>query len=286
MHEHPKSSSPSSSGSKPWLKWSGGKVRLLPQLLPLLSPGQRLIEPFVGAGSVFLASDYVSYVLADANPDLIAAWVALKERPREFAERAADFFTAEHHSKDAYLRVRSEFNQLIDPFERAVRLPYLNRFGFNGLFRVNRRGEFNVPYGAPSTLPNFHWNRFATAADKLARCTVINGGFAGTIALAGVGDVVYCDPPYLQSARGESFTGYTAQGFGVAEHEQLLECCLQAVSRGAKVLISNHDTPDVRRLYGGWHVEPLTVRRSVGASAASRGQTEEVVAMLPVPTLK
>lgn len=142
MPTHPPSSQ--LSPSKPWLKWTGGKGRLLPQLLPLLPTANRLIEPFVGAGAVFLAANYDAYVLGDGNPDLMAAWVALKERPREFCERASAFFASAYHSKEAYLRVRADFNEAIDSFERAVRLLYLNKFGFNGLYRVSKRGVFNL----------------------------------------------------------------------------------------------------------------------------------------------
>lgn len=283
MQRHPEASANQSAPAKPFLKWSGGKQRLLAQLLPFLPPGKRLIEPFVGAGSVFLASDYDAYVLNDANPELVATWVAVKERPREFIERASAFFRPEFHSQQAYLQVRAEFNELVDRFERAVRLPYLNRFGFNGLFRVNRKGEFNVPYGSPTALPHFDIQRYEAATDKLTRCLVINGGFAGAIELAGVGDVVYCDPPYLDSAAGESFTSYTATGFSLADHIQLLECCLQAVSRGAKVVISNHDTPQTRDLYKGWQIAELSARRSVSSNASSRGIAREIVAMLPQP---
>jgi len=283
MQRHPENSSDQPAASKPFLKWSGGKSRLLPQLLPLLPHGKRLIEPFVGAGSVFLAADYDAYVLNDANPDLVAAWVALRERPREFIERASAFFREEFHSQEAYLRVRAEFNRFEDRFERAVRLPYLNRFCFNGLYRVNSKGAFNVPYGAPPSLPAFDVVRYESAAVRLRRCLLLNGGFAGAIALAGVGDIVYCDPPYLDSSKGNSFSNYTANGFSKDDHQRLLECCIQAVSRGASVLISNHDTPETRELYKGWEVESLTVRRTVGAKASSRGTVAEVVARLPAP---
>ena len=280
MQRHPEISVPQSARAEPVWKWLGGKRRLLSQLLPLLQPGKRLIEPFVGAGSVFLASDYDAYVLNDANPDLIAAWVAIKERPSEFIERASAFFRPDFYSQQAYLEVRAEFNQLVDRFERAVRFPYLNRFGFNGLFRVNRKGEFNVPYGSPAALPQFDVQRYEAVADKLTRCLVMNGGFAGAIELAGVGDVVYCDPPYLDSTAGATFASYTATGFSLADHIQLLECCLQAVSRGARVLISNHDTDEVRALYKGWRLHEVSVRRSVGASTASRRVIGELVATL------
>lgn len=286
MQAHPSPSpAPSSTaaepGSKPFLKWSGGKQRLLPQLLPLLPPGRRLIEPFVGAGSVFLATNYQHYLINDANSDLAAMWVAVKLRPREFAEHAASFFTEGNRTQEAYLRIRAEFNRSADRFERAVRLPYLNKFGFNGLFRVNSSGAFNTPYGQPAKLPTFPWDQIDAAARRLDRCLVLSGGFAAAMELAGLGDVVYCDPPYLDSGKGSSFTGYTAEGFGLKEHEELLECAIKAVSRGANVLISNHDTPQVRDLYRGWHIEALEVSRSIASKADRRGKAKEIVAWLP-----
>ncbi len=271
------------SRSKPFLKWTGGKQRLLADLLPLLPHGRRLIEPFVGAGAVLLAAPYDEYVINDANSDLIALWTALQCRPKECIERAQAFFVEENLSQGAYLRLRAEFNASSDRFERAVRLPYLNRFGFNGLFRVNSRGGFNVPYGHPSRLPGFPLEAMLEAATKLDRCTILNGGFAGAMSMAKVGDVVYCDPPYLPADERSSFTGYTSAGFGEQQHEELLEAGVLAVSRGATVLISNHDTPQTRRLYRHWHLTSISTRRSVSADASKRGAAQELVAILPWP---
>jgi len=282
MQKHPGSDgAPSRTPSRPFLKWSGGKQRLLPQLLPLLPKGARLIEPFVGAGSVFLSSDYPSFVLADANPDLMAVWSALQQRPDEFMARASAFFIPANHSMDAYLRKRSEFNALKDAFERAVLLPYLNRFGFNGLFRVNKRGDYNAPYGWPCNLPNFPSAQMTAAAAKLSCSLLLRGGFAAAIDLGVEGDVVYCDPPYLDSTKGKSFTSYTHAGFSPADHRMLVERAVAAGRRGAKVVISNHDTPEARDLYRGWRIEAVSVRRSVSASASARVVAREIVAVLP-----
>jgi DNA adenine methylase len=236
----------------------------------------------VGGGSVFLAASFASYVIGDANPDLIAVWVALQSRPIEFMARAAGLFAEENRNAEAYLRIRAAFNQEVDRYERAVTLPYLNRFGFNGLFRVNRSGQFNVPYGKPASLPGFPWERMEAAARKLATTTILGGGFRGTMDVASVGDVVYCDPPYSRSHTGsESFTSYTNLGFSHRDHEELVEASVVAVSRGATVLISNHDTPETRELYTGWHIHPVEVRRSISASSDSRGMARELVASLP-----
>lgn len=266
--------------SKSPLKWAGGKSKLLQQLVPLLPPGRRLIEPFVGAGSVFLGTNYKQYVLNDANADLMAMWTALQCRPREFITRAAELFAEANLCESSYMRIRAEFNGLNDRFERAVRLVYLNKFGFNGVFRVNRRGQFNVPYGRPAKLPTFPFEQMEAAALKLQNCTLMIGGFQAAMAVAGPGDVVYCDPPYSASTSGNSFSSYTSEGFGPREHKLLVDAAGQAADRGAFVLVSNHDTAETRDLYRHWDLARVSVRRSIGANATTRDVANEVVAKL------
>lgn len=279
MQKHPQPLPP----SRPFLKWTGGKQRLLPSLIPLLppgSPGSRLIEPFVGAGAVFLGSSYPAAILGDANPDLASVWVAIKERPREYVAAASELFAERNRSSEAYLRIRSEYNEHVDRFERAVRFMYLNKFGFNGVYRLNRRGVYNVPYGHLDALPRFPFDEVALAAEKLKTATILSGGFAATMELATAGDVVYCDPPYCDLEGQTSFTGYTTEGFGVAAHIELVAAARQAAARGATVLISNHDTPETRTLYQGFEITELSVRRSVAADGAKRLAAREVVAVL------
>lgn len=283
MHQHPAASPTPAATSKPFLKWLGGKQRLLPELAKRLPVGKRLIEPFVGAGSVFLGLPYDNYVVNDVNSDLVAVWSALQNRPREFIDRARKVFCDENHSADAYLQIRARFNNEPDRFERAVLFLYLNRFGFNGLFRVNRAGRFNVPYGRPTSLPGFPLKEMEAAHEKLQRTTILNGGFSFAMEQAGVGDILYCDPPYMDSSKGASFTGYSSSGFTMRDHEELLEAGVRAASRGATVVISNHDTPETRELYRLWHQESVSVRRSIAANASSRGDARELLAMLPWP---
>lgn len=271
---------PQNHSSRPFLKWAGGKQRLLKHILPHLCPAARLVEPFVGAGAIFLAADFDSYLLNDANADLVALWTALRERPREFVRAAEALFVPANHSQEAYLRIRAEFNACSDRFERAVRLLYLNRFGFNGIFRVNSRGVFNVPYGRPVAMPTFPADELEAAAQKLARATILSGGFEGAMEESGAGDVVYCDPPYSDSSTGKSFVGYTESGFGQREHMALEAAARRAADRGASILISNHDTPSTRALYDGWEVHSLSVRRSVAAAAAGRVEAKELLAVL------
>lgn len=244
--------------------------------------GRRLIEPFVGAGSVFLALPYESYVINDVNGDLISVWTALQARPREYIELAAALFVEKNRTQEAYLDIRSAFNAHTDRFDRAVMLPYLNRFGFNGLFRVNSSGKYNVPYGHPTRLPVFPFVEMQAASRKLERTTILCGSFTFALDMAGLGDVVYCDPPYLDSDLGKSFTAYSDAGFSLHDHQELREAALRAVSRGATVVISNHDTEQTRELYRSWHLEQVEVRRSVAAATQSRGLVTELIVTMPV----
>jgi DNA adenine methylase len=276
MHQHPEHSLP----SRPFLKWPGGKQRLMSQLLPLLPAAARFIEPFVGAGSVFLATNFERYVLNDANADLTAVWSALKTRPADFVERSAQLFVESNRNKEAFCRIREEFNNETDPFERAATLLYLNRFGFNGLYRVNRAGKFNVTYGDPASVPGFPREQLEAAAIKLATAEVLSGEFLKAIELARAGDVVYCDPPYSDSDTGRSFTAYTARGFTHDDHRALVDAGVSAAGRGAHVLISNHDTSETRALYRGWDVTTLSAWRSFSAKSEGRRTANELLAVL------
>lgn len=274
MHKHPTTS------TRPFLKWAGGKQRLLKSLLPLLPAGARLIEPFVGAGSVFLASDYPAYILNDANADLVAVWTALKRSPCDYVRDAAAYFCETNHNQSSYLALRETFNASSDPHFRATLLPYLNRFGFNGLYRVNRAGAFNVPYGKPAQLPVFPMDAALQAANRLQRAAVQAGDFQAAIDLAVAGDIVYCDPPYHRSARGASFAAYTSDGFGDADHLRLVDSARAAAARGARVFISNHDTPVTRALYKDFRIHELRVNRSIASTKAGRGTCGELLAVL------
>jgi DNA adenine methylase len=264
----------------PFLKYAGGKQRLLSQLLPLIpSPTSdgRFIEPFLGAGSVLMNVSTPHSLAGDANADLIALWAAVQARPYELIEAASRLFCPANHSQAAYLRIRHEFNTHTCRFERAVRLLYLNRFGFNGLYRVNRKGELNVPYGHPKLMPRLPAEAIAFAATRLEHVALHAGGFRHLLEEARSGDVVYCDPPYLGDGGESSFTGYTTCQFTLRDHEQLLQMAVQATRRGAIVAISNHDNQITRDLYQGLLVHELQVHQSVAASKSNRGNRKELL---------
>jgi DNA adenine methylase len=263
------------------LKWAGGKQRLLSALLPHIPRTGRLIEPFVGAGTVFLNAGRRDIVINDLNRDLVSMYEMLRDAPTDYALRARKLFDGKMHSQEAYLDVRSRFNAANDANERAVMLLYLNRFGFNGLYRVNKRGEYNVPYGRPTKIPTFPQEQVLQMAARLEGAKIMCGDFRDAMKLAVPGDVVYCDPPYASGNEAKpSFTGYTSSGFSNADQVDLVTLSREAASRGATVIVSNHDTPVVRDLYQGMKLHEVEVRRSVAADAGKRGKVSELIAVL------
>jgi DNA adenine methylase len=269
----------------PFLKWVGSKRRLLPQLLPLLPAGRRLIEPFVGAGSVFLATGYEQYLLADTSPVLMSLYAELQIDPLPVTARAQALFVEANRNQAAFNALRARFNDLATPeVERAALFLYLNKFAFNGLFRVNKKGAMNVPYAHHNKLPGFPGAALERFASKLERAELQCADFEQTLAQARTGDVVYCDPPYLESQNAQgaatvSFTTYNAKGFGVEEHARLASRARQLAAQGIPVVISNHDTSVTRALYAGATLHSVQVHRSMAADTAARGKVGELVAV-------
>lgn len=275
-----------------FLKWVGSKRRLLPQLLPLLPSGHRLIEPFVGAGSVFAATNYPQYLLADTNAALIALYARLQSDPQAVMADSRALFVEANLSAAAYNALRRRFNDPATPeAERAALLVYLNKFSYNGLYRLNRRGVMNVSYAHHAKLPGFPERAMTQFAGKLANpgagapVELLCAGFEETLTRARPGDVVYCDPPYLPASNGRAcFTAYDAQAFGLQAHQRLAGLARTLASRGIPVLISNHDSQTARELYAGATLHSVHAHRSLAASQSGRGTVAELVAVFGVPS--
>ncbi|HHJ4545110.1 TPA: Dam family site-specific DNA-(adenine-N6)-methyltransferase [Citrobacter freundii] len=269
---------------RPFLKWAGGKYSLLPELDRLIPAGERLIEPFVGGGSVFLNSDkHERFLLADVNADLINLYQMLAVVPDSVIYEAMKAFS---HLNDAenYTVIREAFNaQRLDSVERAAAFLYLNRHCFNGLIRYNLDGFFNVGFGKYKA-PYFPEEEIRAFKRKAHACVFMNAGFRRTLALAGDGDVVYCDPPYEPLPGTAGFTNYAAGGFSWDSQVELAESCVAAHQRGAKVVISNSTAPRVIELYEqhGFTLHRVNARRSISSKGSTRETASDVVATLGV----
>ncbi|BBV82889.1 site-specific DNA-methyltransferase (adenine-specific) [Enterobacter kobei] len=269
---------------RPFLKWAGGKYSLLPELDRLIPAGKRLIEPFVGGGSVFLnVEKHESFLLADVNADLINLYQMLEVDHIRVCSLAKILFERAN-SEEAYKELRDDFNnQRMGAPERAAAFLFLNRHCFNGLIRYNREGFFNVGWGKYEA-PYFPEIEIKAFKQKSHKCVFMNAGYRRTLALAGEGDVVYCDPPYEPLPGTAGFTNYAVGGFSWADQISLAESCVAAHQRGAKVLISNSTAPRVLELYEqhGFILHHVDARRAISSKGSTRETAKDIVATLGV----
>ncbi|EHQ3818300.1 Dam family site-specific DNA-(adenine-N6)-methyltransferase [Salmonella enterica] len=269
---------------RPFLKWAGGKYSLLPELDRLIPAGKRLIEPFVGGGSVLLNSDkHERFLLADINADLINLYQMLAVVPDSVIAEAMKAF---RHLNDVenYTVIREAFNaQKLNATERAAAFLYLNRHCFNGLMRYNLDGFFNVGWGKYKA-PYFPEKELMAFRKKSSACVFMNAGFERTLRLAGDGDVVYCDPPYEPMPGTAGFTSYASGGFSWDSQVALAESCVAAHQRGAKVFISNSTAPRVIELYEqhGFTLHRVNARRSISSKGSTRETANDIVASLGI----
>ncbi len=250
----------------------------MPELKKHLPEGIELVEPFVGVGSVFLNTDYQRYVLNDINADLIQLYQIVQHKADAFVTDARSLFCNSANQRSSYLSFRQQFNESVDPYQRALLFLYLNRHGYNGLCRYNLSGKFNVPFGSYKKpyFPEAELFFFAEKAQKARfSCTSYQQVFAELSNNA----VVYCDPPYVPLSKTASFTSYARQGFNLDDQAQLANLAEHAQSNGHNVLISNHDTTWTRKIYQQAKLHSIQVGRSISQNGAGRGKVAELFAL-------
>ncbi|STO55950.1 Dam family site-specific DNA-(adenine-N6)-methyltransferase [Grimontia hollisae] len=268
-----------------FLKWAGGKYSLVEDIRRHLPEGKKLMEPFVGAGSVFLNTDYEQYRLADINPDLINLYNLLKQDPERYIDDAKRLFTPEYNQKSAYLAIREEFNQSKDPYLRSLYFLYMNRHGFNGLCRYNKKGGFNVPFGSYKK-PYFPQAELEFFSEKAKKATFVCESYPQSFKRARRGSVIYCDPPYAPLSTTANFTTYASSGFSLDDQALLGEWARKvSIERRVPVLISNHDTALTRSLYHGAHFNMVKVKRTISRNGGGRNKVDELLALFESPEL-
>jgi len=291
--------------AKPLLKWAGGKRQLLPQLRPFYPADfGRYIEPFVGSGAVFFDLHNSGRlrgkeaVLIDSNADLIGCYQAVRDTPDEVG-RALDELAAGHarDPRGHYYEVRDrQFNPRRARIREsggtgaysadlAAMFIYLNRTGFNGLFRVNAKGQFNVPAGRYEKPRIADRERLLNAAAALRESGVrlVTGSFERALDFAAPGDFLYLDPPYAPLSATARFTSYTRESFGTHDQQRLQRVVVDLVHRGCRVVLSNSTAKEIERLYdandearaAGLRAHRASARRSVNSNARRRGPVPE-----------
>lgn len=271
---------------KPLLKWAGGKRHIAEELLssfPVDWNKGTYIEPFIGGGAMFLFLNPEKAIIADLNIRLFGFYSHIKSSYEEvfngIFEIAKNFNEIElEKKKDFYLDLRSKYNSSdVASLESAILLYSINKLCFNGLYRENSKGLFNVPFGQKKIFPALDKQEFESASLLLAKASILNSDFEGTISHAVEGDFVYLDPPYIPIDATASFTSYHADGFGLPDQERLAQKMLELKEAGIKAMCSNSDTPLTREIYGGLNQKTIQAPRMVSAKASGRGSISELV---------
>lgn len=263
--------------ARPLVKWAGGKRSLIRQLQRFVPP--RLgtyYEPFLGGAAFFFALAPTPAVIGDSNADLIALYEAVRDYPEAVIE-ALDRVQPRVLEADFYYRVRAQVAEALEPPARAARFIYLNKTCYNGLYRVNRAGQFNVPFGRYARPPALYArDNLLSASRLLAAAELRCSDFEATLSAARAGDFVYLDPPYAPLTRTANFTRYTVESFEDGEQRRLARCVRDLDARGCLVLLSNSDTPAIRALYRGFRMEVVHAPRNINSDATARGRIPEL----------
>jgi DNA adenine methylase len=258
----------------PFLKWAGGKrwlVRSLPELIPAFSG--RYYEPFLGSAAVFFSLLPRDAYLADSNRELIDTYVAIQKNWKKVLSTLETHHEA--HSKDHYYSVRAQMPKGL--YGQAGRFIYLNRVCWNGLYRVNRRGEFNVPIGT-KTQVLLESDNFYGVARALSGQEIVCSDFEATLELAGQGDFIFADPPYTVTHKFNGFVKYNENLFSWDDQVRLFNALLSASNRGANVLSTNADHQSIRKLYrSDFYLTKRDRFSSIAASGANRGKYPELL---------
>ena len=271
---------------KPLLKWAGGKRQIADELFsyfPVDWNKGTYIEPFIGGGAMFLFLAPERALIADLNIRLFGFYSHIKNSPDEVFNGIFEISKSFNESpleakKDFYLELRSKYNSSeVSSVESAILLYSLNKLCFNGLYRENSKGFFNVPFGQKKSFPALERQDFESASTLLQNATISNSDFEGTLSHAVAGDFVYLDPPYIPIDATSSFTSYHADGFGLSDQARLAQRMIELKESNIKAMCSNSDTPLSREVYGNLNIKTIQAPRMVSARASGRGSVSELV---------
>jgi DNA adenine methylase len=263
---------------RPILKWAGGKSRLVPRILQLLPERvDTYYEPFAGGAAVLFslahAQRFKRAVLSDRNKDLVDVYRAVKTKVTSLI----DLLETYSHSRDEYYRIRALDPTQLDLVERAARIIYLNRTGYNGLYRVNSAGRFNVPFGRYKDPKFCDPPRLLAASQVLKPVRLEVADFEEICSQAKAGDGVYFDPPYLPVSKTSSFAAYHHQTFSIQDHERLARAFARLEAKGIAALLSNSSTPVSKKLYENFSYQTVHVSRPINSRASGRGTVPELL---------
>lgn len=263
----------------PFLKWAGGKSQLLDQMRPYFpSEYGAYFEPFLGGGAVFFHLLPEKATLSDSNDELMNVYRVVQQDPYALM-KALDEHHVHRKSKEYYYRIRALDPDELDDVERAARTIFLNKTCYNGLYRVNSEGRFNVPFGRYKNPSLYDRDNILAASAALKGKTLKTADYKEVCEEARRGDFIYLDPPYQPLSKTASFTSYTKDAFGEKEQEELANVFKNLDKRGCRVMLSNSSTDFIRTLYAEYHIVPMRATRAINCKPSGRKAIEELLIM-------
>lgn len=267
---------------QPFTKWTGGKRQLVSVIKSLMPDNyNRYFEPFIGGGALFFDLAPKTAYINDFNSELINCYQQIKDNPKELIDLLTRHQT--NNSKDYYLNLRSvdrdnRINEM-SPMERAARIMYMLRVDFNGLYRVNSKNQFNVPYRRYKNPKIVDETLILAISDYLNKnnIQILNCDFECAVKDVKSGDFVYFDPPYIPLSETSAFTSYTHEGVSYEEQVRLRDVFRKLDRKGAYVMLSNSSSPLVEELYKGFNIHKVDANRTNGAKSSSRGKISEII---------
>jgi DNA adenine methylase len=266
-------------GVPPVLRWAGGKRWLAPSIVDAIrrTKSARVVEPFLGGAAIYLATEsHLTGVLNDTNVDLIRTYRAIRTNADEIAVGLSEL----ENSPATYYHVRARFHLSTDGQDevaRAVDFIYLNHHSFNGIYRVNKAGAYNVPFGHRKRVAVPTSEHLNAAAAKLRRAELHSGDFETSVERAGDGDFIFADPPYTVAHNNNGFVKYNQKLFTFEDQERLADTIARASSRGANIVVTNANHESIRRLYRDFAMRPVRTKSTVGGTNASRAASSELI---------
>lgn len=262
----------------PFLKWAGGKQRLISQYLPYFPPLETInhyYEPFIGSAAVYFHWQPRPATLADRNEKLIEVYRLVQQD----VTAVIDALQPHHNDPDYFYAIRAQDPRTLTPAERAARLIYLNKTCYNGLYRENSHGEFNVPFGRYKRPKICDVDRLCTASAALQGVMLLAGDFAAVVETAVSGDFIYFDPPYAPLTATSNFTSYHQHGFDAADQHRLAQTIDELTMRGCKVMLSNSSAPLIYDLYNHppYRLIDIQARRAINSKGNGRGPIKELL---------
>ncbi|EWC63543.1 Methyl-directed repair DNA adenine methylase [Actinokineospora spheciospongiae] len=268
----PQTTSSTRGEGRSFLKWAGGKSRYADQLIKAAPAYDGCYwEPFMGSAAVFFEGKPTKAVLSDANPDLVVCFCAVARDP----EAVMAQLDTMPNTREYFEVIRRQDVENLSEIQCAARVIYLNKTSFRGLWRVNKKGQYNVPYGNYDR-PYYNRDTLLLASRALNGVEVRHGDFAESLKKASAGDWIYLDPPYIPEGGFSDFKRYTSGQFHEADHQRLAEAMWDADRRGIFLMLTNSDTDTTRTIFKGFNVRRMATRRDINLQSAKRGSWDLV----------